>query len=126
MVNTDKTYTAIEYEYLENDYKRISGKYEREFERRRSWEKKYSELLSEKNQLILELDRLKSQPPRKHNERGAGRKTLATHEQVNEIIHLHNDGISHSQILKRLNLSWSKGTIRNIIVRYQQTKEGLE
>lgn len=126
MIESDKTYTAIEYACLENDYIRISGKYEREFERRRSWEKKYSELLSEKNQLILELDRLKGQPPRKHNERGAGRKPLATHEQVNEIIQLHNDGISYSQILKRLNLSWSKGTIRNIIVQYQQTKEGAQ
>ncbi len=121
-----KTYTAAEYLCLENDYERMSEKYECEFERRRRWEKKYSELLSEKNRLMLELNNLKNQPLRKHNERGAGRKPLATPEQIKEIIQLYNSGISYSQILKQLHLSWSKGTIRNIIVRYQQTKEGTE
>ena len=83
----------------------MSEKCEREFKRRRSLKKRALELLSEKNQLISELDSLKNQPTCGHNECGAGRKPFAVPEQVNEIIPLHNKKFSYFQILNRLNLS---------------------
>lgn len=126
MYETEKTYTASEYAYLENDYTRMSDKYQQEFERRRNWEKKYSDLLTEKRKLEQDIAQLKAQPLRKHNERGAGRKPVATPEQMKEIIQFHKSGLSYCQILKQMNLSWSKGTIRNIILRQKQVKEGAQ
>jgi len=64
-----------------------------------------------------ELKTLRATPRKIHNERGAGRKRLATDEQIFRILELHNDGYSLSQIVKELNLPWNKGTIKNIIDR---------
>jgi orotate phosphoribosyltransferase-like protein len=42
---------------------------------------------------------------------------MATLEQINRVMELHNAGLSLSQILKQLNMPWHKGTIKNIIDR---------
>ena len=64
-----------------------------------------------------ELKTLRVTPHKIHNERGAGRKRLASDEQIFRILELHNEGYSLSEIVKELNLPWNKGTIKNIIDR---------
>jgi hypothetical protein len=78
-------------------------------------------LVNEQRKMIKDLveviEMLKQKPPMIHNERNAGRKPKATTEQINQVMELHNAGLSLSQILIELNMPWHKGTIKNIIER---------
>ena len=67
--------------------------------------------------LLEEIERLQRKPSAIHNERGAGRKRIANDEQASQVLMLHSEGCSLSQIAKELNVSWNKGTVKNIIDR---------
>jgi hypothetical protein len=83
--------------------------------------------ISNRDRLINELKteianlkhRLESKPPRIHNERGAGRKSITTEEMKTEVRALRQKGLSCSEIAKIITQNMgkiiSKSTVYKII-----------
>lgn len=86
-----------QFESLQENYKQLKKNYEHEKERNNTLINKYTEL---ENQLA----KLQEKEP-KHNERGAGRKSSLTDEQIQNVKELHQQGLSYGAIAKKVNLS---------------------
>lgn len=80
-----------------------------------SLKERYNQIERERNELLDIIEKLDKQiKPRKHNERGAGRKPKVTKQQKQEIINLYATGnYSMNKICEIMKLG--KGTVHGII-----------
>ena len=81
----------------------------------------YSKLIKENKSLKNQLQKIK-EPPKIHNEHGAGRKSKATTENVAEILQLRSERYSYSQIANILTENSgeyiSKSTVAKIVADF--------
>lgn len=124
----------------EEDYKRLIRQLQEEMQRLDDEIYNRDEKLKEKNELLKQsiprtehkkrmaelreeyerkLSEVKTPPPRVHNERGAGRKRIATKEIVARVLALSGQGLSQAKIAAKLsdelNIKIKRTTVGEIV-----------
>jgi hypothetical protein len=93
LLNSKNTFTKAEYEVLLKDIKRLQLNYEKI--------KNLYDQEKEKNNVLING----CMAVRIHNERGAGRKSKLTTEQIKKVKQLRNEGKSYGAISKEVGMS---------------------
>lgn len=97
--------SKAEFETLTNRLSMSEDSHKNALNLYKNTEEKNRTLINKCIELEKQLKELQLMEQKKHNERGAGRKSSLTQEQINKIKELHEQGLSYGAIAKEAGLS---------------------